>query len=158
MALAGLQSTNGTKIYIAAALPVDYTAANLALLTWEQIIGIVSFGSWGDQPNPISEPLLAEGREMSVNGIARPANPAIAIQHRTTDAGFDIVKTNAGTQVSVTILKVYADGAGEVASGQLSPLATRDATGNTVRGDTLTMMVNTAVARLSAADVTTVLA
>ncbi|MBN8189552.1 hypothetical protein JF540_22970 [Salipiger thiooxidans] len=158
MALAGLKSTAGTTIYIASGEPTDYTAANLALLDWDEIVGVVSFGSWGDQPNPISEPLLSAGRSVPVNGLKNPANPAVSVQKLDTDAGFDTVLAGAGTQTFHTILKKYSDGTGEVATGQLSPLATRDATGNTIAGDTFTFFVGTDVTRLSAADVTTALA
>lgn len=158
MALAGLKSTSGTTIHIASGEPTDFTAANLAAdLSFDEIVGVVSFGSWGDQPNPISEPLLSAGRSVPVNGIRQPANPAVSVQKLDTDAGFETVLAGAGTQTFHTILKVYADGTGEVATGQISPLATREATGNTIAGDTFTFMVGTAVTRLSAADVTTAL-
>ncbi|QDP60557.1 MAG: hypothetical protein Unbinned338contig1000_50 [Prokaryotic dsDNA virus sp.] len=159
MALAGLENTTGTKIYVALGEPATYTAAALATLGgFEQVIGVVTFGEWGDQETDVSEPLLAEGRVIHTTGTADGGTVAISIQTRDTDAGSDIIKAAGGTNEAVTIMKVYASGDGEVATGVFMSARFRDASGNSVRGYSTSAMLNTGVTELSAADVTTALA
>lgn len=158
MPLSGLENTTGTKVHIAVGEPTDYTAANLALLTWAEIVGCVSFGEWGDTENDVTEPLLSEGRVLHTNGLSDGGEAQIGVQHRDTDAGSDIVKANSGGNTLVTILKEHASGEGEVASGILTSPKYRAATGDSVRGYTVMARINTGITELSAADVTTALA
>lgn len=159
MALAGLESTTGTKIYVAEGEPTAYTAAALATLGgWEQVVGVVTFGEWGDQEEDVNEPLLGDSRVYHVTGPADGGTVPISIQTRTTDAGADIIKAAGGTNDPITIMKVYRSGDGEVATGVFTSDRQREAAGNSVRGYTTSAMINSAVTKLSAADVTTALA
>jgi hypothetical protein len=159
MALAGLENTTGTKIYVTLGEPTAYTAAALATLGgWEQVVGVVTFGEWGDQETDVNEPLLAEGRVIHTTGVADGGSVAISIQTRDTDDGADIIKAAGGTNEAVTILKVYKSGDGEVATGVFMSPKFRDASGNSVRGYSVSAMLNTGVVELIAADVTTALA
>ena len=160
MALAGLENTAGAKIYIAEGVPDSYAAADLADLTWVHIVGVVSFGEWGNEESDVSETVLSEDQVIHTNGIADGGSVPISIQHRTTDAGGDLVKTVGGTNDLVTLMKVYTAGSGEgeVATAIITSPKRRSAEGNTVRGYTVNARINTKVTDLSAADVTTALA
>ena len=158
MALAGLESTAGTATYISAAEPAGYSAAELAALTWEKVVGVVSFGEWGDSENDVTQPLLEEERVIHTNGVSDGGEVPISVQYRTTDAGSDIILANSGDNVTVTVLKVYKSGMGEVASGVLTSPRYVEASGDSVRGYRTSLRVNTAVTELSASDVTTALA
>lgn len=158
MPLTGIENTTGVQIHIAVGEPTDYTAANLALLTWAEWVGVVSFGEWGDVEADVSEPALRDDRVIHTNGIADGGTTAIVSQYRTTDAGWDIADANSGGNQLVTILKKYTSGESEVATGILSSARQRPADGNTIRGRTNNFMVNSVVTELSSSDTTTALA
>lgn len=158
MALAGLENTTGTKIYVSAAEPATYNVAGYQGLTWTQIVGVVTFGEWGNAESDVAEPVLAEDQVIHTNGVADGGEVAISIQHRTTDAGADIVKANGGTNALVSIMKVYASGSGEVATGILTSPRYREAAGNAVRGFSTMARINTKVIELTSSEVTAALA
>lgn len=159
MPLSGLENTTGTKIHVAVGEPTDYTAANLALLTWAEIVGTVSFGEWGDTEADVTEPLLSEGRVIHTLGMSDGGEAQLVVQYRSTDAGSDIIIANSGANTLITILKEYGEsGEGEVATGVFTSPKYRAASGDSVRGYTSLCRLNTGVTELSAADVTTALA
>ena len=151
MPLAGLESTTGVTIAVVAAEPATYDGAGYAALTFVPIVGMVSFGEWGDESNDVAEPLLSEGRNIHTNGLLDGGSVAMAIQHRTTDAGSDIIKTNGGTNTLISVKKTYASGDVEVATGVVSAFKQRAAENDAVRGYTCNLMVNTAVLEFTAA-------
>lgn len=154
----GLENTTGTTIYVAAAEPSTYDAAGYGALAWEKVVGVVSFGEWGNQESDVSEALLSEDQVIHTNGVADGGTVSVSVQHRTTDAGAEILKTNGGTNTQVSILKVYASGEGEVATGIIQSPRYREASGNSIRGFTTTAMINTKVLPLTATEVTNALA
>lgn len=158
MPLAGLENTTGTTVYVASGEPTTYDIAGYQALNWEKVVGVVSFGEWGDSENDVSEPLLSEGRVIHTNGTKDGGEVSISIQHRTTDAGADLIKANSGGDAPVSIMKVYASGEGEIATGVFTSPKQREAGNDTVRGFTTMARVNTAVIEATAAEVTAALA
>lgn len=153
MPLAGLESTTGTKIYVSAAEPATHDVAGFEDLTWTQIVGVVSFGAWGDESADITEPLLSEGRTIHQNGLVDGGSVPFVVQHRTTDAGSDIVIANGGSNTIVSMKKEYASGDCEYASGVLSARKQREASNDSVRGYSTEFRVNTSVVEATAAEV-----
>ena len=158
MALAGLESTAGTATYVAVGEPTDYTAANLANLTWEKVVGVVTFGEWGDTESDVTQPLLEDERVIHTNGVSDGGEVPITIQYRTTDAGSDLIIANSGDNAAVSVMKVYKSGEGEVATGIFTSPRYVEASGDSVRGYRTNLRVNSAVTELSSSDVTTALA
>ena len=151
MALAGLESTTGTKIFVVGGEPATFDAAGFGAMTiTAQVVGVVTFGAWGDDNEDVSEPLLGEGRVIHTNGTADGGEVEISVQHRTTDAGSDILLANAGTNDPVSIKKVYKSGDIEYATAVISGAKQREAAGNAVRGYTVMARVNSAVVSVSA--------
>lgn len=154
MPLAGLESTTGTTIYVSAAEPATHDVGGFEDLTWTEVVGVVSFGAWGDESNDISEPLLSEGRTIHQNGLVDGGSVPVVVQHRTTDAGSDIIKANAGSNTIMSVKKVYAEsGDGEYASGVFSARKQREASNDSVRGYTCNFMANTSVVEATAAEI-----
>jgi|GEM_PF-959919 len=153
MALAGLESTTGTKIYVVAGEPATFDLAGYKALTPVQVVGVVTFGAWGDDNEDVSEPLLAEGRVIHTNGTADGGEVEISVQHRTTDAGSDIILANAGTNEAISIKKEYKSGDVEFATAVISSAKYREAAGNAVRGYTVMARVNTALVKATAAEI-----
>ena len=153
MALAGLESTTGTKIYVVAGEPATYDLAGYEGLTLVQVVGVVTFGAWGDENEDVSEPLLADGRVIHTNGTADGGEVEISVQHRTTDAGSDILLANGGTNTAVSIKKLYKSGDAEYATAVISSAKQRDAAGNAVRGYTVMARVNTGLVEATAAEI-----
>lgn len=158
MPLAGLENTTGSKIYVSAAEPATITIAGFQALDWEEVVGVVTFGEWGDSENDVTEPTLSEGRVFHTNGVRDGGEVSISVQHRATDAGADIVKANAGGQDVISFLKVYASGEGEFAAGILTSPKFREAGSDTVRGFTTMARINTVVLEATAVEVTAALA
>lgn len=151
MPLAGLENMSGTRIYIAAGEPANNTVATVKAMTWQEVVGAVSFGEWGDDHADVSEPILSDNRVIHTNGRADGGNVAVAVQHRTTDAGAALIKTNAGTNNLVTVRKVYASGDIEWGTGVFSGRRFRGAAGDAVRGFTTNFRVNTKIEEVTAA-------
>lgn len=158
MAFAGLENTTGTKIYVSAAEPATFDVAGYQALDYTQIVGVVTFGEWGNTEADVSEPLLAEDQVIHTNGIADGGEVSISIQKRDTDAGADIISTAGGTNDLVTILKVYASGESEVAVGIVTSPKQRAAAGDAIRGYTVMARINTALTEMTSAETTAALA
>ncbi len=153
MSIIGLENTTGTKIFIAAALPASETLADYEALTMDQIIGVVSFGAWGDTEEDVSEPILAEDRLIHTNGVADGGEVAIAVQHRTVDAGRDLINLQGGTNTLVTVKKLYKSGDAEYGSGVITSPRQRDATTSSTRGFNFMLRVNTGILKATAAEI-----
>lgn len=145
MALAGLQNLTGTELYVATGEPATYDVAGYEALSWEKVVGLVSIGAWGDSFADVNEPLLSEGRVVHTAGNADGGEVAVAIQFRDTDAGRDILRTNAGQNAAVALKKVYPNGDGEYAVAYIGGIQSREATNDSVRGEEVTAWVNTEV-------------
>lgn len=150
MALAGLENTTGTKTFVAIGEPATFDAAGYAALTWVKVVGVVSFGEWGDSENDISEPLLEDGRVIHTNGVKDGGEVAISIQHRDTDAGYSLIKDNSGGDQIVSIKKEYKSGDIEYAAGVFTSPKQRAASGDSVRGVSVMARINTAVLEVAA--------
>lgn len=151
MPLAGLENMSGTKIFVALGEPSAMTVTAAKALTFQEVVGAVSFGEWGDQTADVSEPTLSENRVIHTNGRADGGEVALAVQHRTTDAGSALIKTNGGANTLMTVRKVYASGDVELAVGLFSAIRFRGAAGDAIRGYTSSFRVNSRVAEITAA-------
>lgn len=157
MSLAGLENTSTLKLYVAVGLPSDYTAANLASLTWQEVAGFVDVGPWGGQNAVVSEPNLSQGVMTKTSGLFDGGTVPVTVQHLTTDAGGDLIKDNAGS--AMTVIKKYLSGESEVTSGQFSDPQFRGGGGGAQnRGYISQFYVSERITELSAADTTTALA
>lgn len=152
MALAGLESTTGTTISVVAGEPATFNLAGYKAMTFVPVVGVVTFGAWGDDNEDVAEPLLSEGRVIHTNGTADGGEVEISVQHRTTDAGSAVIQTNAGTNEAVSIRKLYKSGDVEFATAVISSAKYREAAGNAVRGYTVMARVNTALVKATAAE------
>ncbi|MGB1388671.1 MAG: hypothetical protein ACPG61_07265 [Paracoccaceae bacterium] len=153
MPLAGLESTTGTTIAVVAAEPATYDLAGFEALTFVPVVGVVTFGSWGDENEDVNEPLLAEGRVIHTVGTADGGSVEISVQHRTTDAGSDILRANGGTNTLVSIKKTYASGDAEYGVAVISAAKFREASSNSVRGYTCMAMLNSGILEATAAEI-----
>lgn len=153
MPLAGLESTTGTTIEVFAGEPATFDLAGYKALATVQVVGVVTFGEWGDGNEDVSEPLLSEGRVIHTNGTADGGEVEISVQYRDTDAGSDILIANAGSNDPISIKKVYRSGDTEFATAVISGVKYREASGNSVRGYTVMARVNTAVISATAAEI-----
>lgn len=153
MSLIGLENTTGTTISIVAAVPASETLAAYEALSYEQIVGVVTFGAWGDTEEDVSEPILSDDRLIHTNGVADGGTTPIAVQHRATDAGSDVVYANGGSNTAVTIKKLYSSGDAEYATGIISSPRQRSAESSSIRGYTFNLMANTKVFRATAAEI-----
>lgn len=151
MPLAGLENLTGTKIFVAVGEPASDTVSAWKALTYSEVVGAVSFGEWGDTTADVSEPTLSEGRVIHTNGMADGGEVAIAVQHRATDAGSALIKTNGGNNTLMSVRKVYASGDVELATGLFSAIRQRAAAGDSVRGYTAAFRSNTKVKEVTAA-------
>ena len=151
MPLAGLENLTGTRIYVALGEPANNLVATWKAMTWQEVVGAVSFGEWGDTETNVSEPILSEGRVIQTNGMKSGGEVPVAIQHRTTDAGSALIKTNVGTNVLMSVRKVYASGDVELATGLFSGRRMRQAAGDAIRGFTTSFRNNTALTEFTAA-------
>jgi len=152
MPLAGLESTTGTTIEAVVGEPATFDAAGFkAMAGPETIVGIVSFGEWGDTENDVTEALLTEGRQIHQNGLSDGGEVAFGVQHRTTDAGADLVRNNSGGSQIMTIIKTYPSGDKECASGVFTSPRQRAAENDSIRGFTSNFRVNTQVYEFTAA-------
>lgn len=152
-ALAGLESTTGTKIHVAVGEPATYDKAGYKTLfaSANQVMGVVTFGQWGDTFNDIQEGLLSEARMLHFNGSADGGEVSVMVQNLTTDAGRDALLANNGTNDLVTIYKFYASGDVEAAVGIVAGTRKNEAGQDTVRGQEFTIRINTAVSEFDAA-------
>lgn len=155
MALAGLENTTGTKIFVVAGEPATFDLAGYEAMAFSsgQVVGTVTFGAWGDDNEDVSEPLLSEGRVIHTNGTSDGGEVELSVQHRTTDAGSDILLANAGTNDAVSVKKLYTSGDAEYATVVISGAKFREAAGNAVRGYTVMARVNTALVKATAAEI-----
>lgn len=151
MPLAGLESLTGTTIEVVVGEPLTYDAAGYKALSWAQVVGTVSFGEWGDTQNDIAEPLLSAGRNIHLNGLTDGGEATISVQHRDTDAGSDIIKTNGGSNTIISVKKTYSNGDVECATGIFTSPRYREASNDSVRGYTAIARINTEVYAFDAA-------
>ena len=140
-----LQSLTGTTISISTSTPATEDQLGYEALTYEDIIGVVSFGEWGDTQNDVSEPRLSSGRVIHNNGVKDGGEVTISVQTDPADTGAVTLKATAGTQTSVTIRKRYVNGDAEYAQGVISSVRFREAVNDGIRGFSTTLRVNTAV-------------
>lgn len=151
MPLAGLENMSGTRVYVAAGEPANDTVATVKAMSWQEVVGCVSFGEWGDDAADVAEPVLSDNRNIHTNGRLEGGAVPVAVQHRTTDAGSALIKTNANTNNLMTVRKVYASGDVEWSVGIFRGKRFRGATGDAVRGYTTNFMSNKAVLEVTAA-------
>jgi len=133
MPLAGLESTTGTTIEVFAGEPATFDIAGYKALAMVKVIGVVTFGEWGDGNEDVSEPLLSEGRVIHTNGTADGGEVEISVQYRDTDAGSDILIANAGSNDPISIKKVYRSGDTEFACCATNWMRFRDNQDETLR-------------------------
>lgn len=152
MPLAGLESTTGTTIEVAVGEPATFDAAGYKALTASAVVGIVSFGEWGDTENDVNEALLSEGRLIHQNGLSDGGEVPIAVQYRTTDAGADVIRANSGASQIVSVIKTYPSGDKECASGVFTSPRQRSAENDSIRGFTSILRVNTRVYEFTSAE------
>lgn len=150
MAVAGLESLTGTIIEVAVGEPATEDASGYSSLSWERVVGVVSFGEWGDTENDVNEPLLTEGRVIHMNGASDGGEATISIQHRTEDAGAALIKANSGGNQIMSVRKTYPSGDQEAAYGVFTSPKYREASNDSVRGWTAILRVNSKVTEIPA--------
>lgn len=152
MPLSGLENLTGTTISIAVGEPGTYDTAGYKAMTWAEIVGLVEFGEWGDSNADVSEPILSEGRVIHTNGILDGGEVPVAVQHRDTDAGRDIILAQGGTNNLVSFMKTYPSGDREWGTGVVGSQRQRAASNDAIRGFTTMARINTALVRATSAE------
>lgn len=93
---------------------------------------------------------MSEGRNIHQKGVKDGGEVAMTVQHRETDAGSALIKTNAGSNAIISFKKEYVSGDVEYATGVVGSPRQREATQTSIRGYTATARINTAVLEVAA--------
>jgi hypothetical protein len=149
-----LENLTGSKIYVAVGAPAAFTVSAFKALAWAELVGVVTFGEWGDTLADVSEALVGEGRILHSNGVADGGEVAISLQHRSPDAGRDILDAAARDDV-ISFRKTYnVSGDHEMAYGVVSTGRQRAYGNDAIRGKTVVLRVNSTVLEATAAEYT----
>lgn len=97
----GYFNTNaGSKVYICAtAQPTDLLQAAYEGLTWVQIGGVGSVGETGSNTNVLSYPTWDDDVIQKAKGLTDAGSPEIEVARDPSDAGQDILRTAAATNL-----------------------------------------------------------
>lgn len=98
---AGYFNTNaGSKLYVCAtAQPDELDATEFAGLTWVQVGGVGSVGETGDNTNMLSYDTWDDEVVQKAKGMTNAGDPEIEVARDPDDAGQDILRTAAGTNL-----------------------------------------------------------
>lgn len=98
---AGYFNTNaGSKLYVCAtAQPDELEVADFEGLTWVQVGGVGSVGETGDNTNMLSYDTWDDAVVQKAKGMTNAGDPEIEVARDPDDAGQDILRTAAGTNL-----------------------------------------------------------
>lgn len=101
LAALGYFNTNaGSKLYVCAtAQPDDLTAGAFAALTWVQVGGVGSVGETGSSTNILNYDTWDDAVVQKAKGMTDAGSPEIEVARDPDDAGQDILRTAAGTNL-----------------------------------------------------------
>lgn len=97
----GFFNTNaGSRLYVCAtAQPNTLTAAAYAALTWVLVGGVGSIGETGDNTNVLSYDTWDDEVVQKAKGLTDAGSPEVEVARDPTDAGQDIMRTAARTNL-----------------------------------------------------------
>lgn len=98
---AGYFNTNaGSKLYVCAtAQPDELDRTEFEGLTWVQVGGVGSVGETGDNTNMLSYDTWDDAVVQKAKGMTNAGDPEIEVARDPDDAGQDILRTAAGTNL-----------------------------------------------------------
>lgn len=100
-AAAAFANTNaGAKLYVCStAQPTDLTASTFAALTWVLVGGVGNFGETGTSTNILTYDTWDTGFVQKAKGTSNAGDPEIEVARDPADAGQDILRTIADTNL-----------------------------------------------------------
>lgn len=99
-AIAFANTNAGAKFYVCAtAQPTDLDAAGFAGLTWVEVGGVGRIGETGISTNMLNYNTWGTGVVQKAKGVSDAGSPEIEVARDTDDAGQDILRTIALTNL-----------------------------------------------------------
>lgn len=145
MATGDTRQTIYTKFYIASGKPATEDKAGYEALSWTQIAKPINLPERGDTQEDVSENALDTGRTEHFNGVVDGGNLTVPFIWVEGDAGQAILTGQTGGNDTYSFREVEPDDdTAHAYYGRISSVRWREASGNSFKGFTIDVRVNSA--------------
>lgn len=131
-----------TELHVALGRPASETQAGYDALDFKLVVGAVSIPQRGDSYEDVSEPTLADGRNEHFNGVADGGSLDIPIKWIEGDEGRELMKTNEGSNNTLSFMEIAPDGEVTYWYGRMGGMMRRETTTSSMKGNIAQVRVN----------------